>query len=177
MTISLRPATAADADALAEVVGEGFESYRSFAPPGWEPPDRLELALGLVMRLPDPGWWCLVAEEGGVVVGQAAIMPAERHRRPDTDPALAHLLQLFVRRALWGTGLAVRLHAGALEEAARRGFTAIRLFTPADHARARRFYEREGWSAPADGVADSLAGLPIIELRRPLGGSGSRASA
>ena len=34
------------------------------------------------------------------------------------------------RAAHWGTGLAQRLHAAALDEARARGFTAMRLFTP-----------------------------------------------
>jgi hypothetical protein len=35
---TLRTAAPADADRLATMLHEGFESYRSFAPPDWEPP-------------------------------------------------------------------------------------------------------------------------------------------
>ena len=166
--MNLRPAVPADADALADVVGEGFDTYREFAPEGWEPPDRLELAMGLVMRLGDPDWWCVLGEEDGVVAGHVAIMPATKHRWPVDDPSMAHLLQLFVRRPWWGTGLATRLHGLCVAEAEARGFTSMRLFTPEQQHRARRFYEREGWTAPAPGWLDTELGLRIIEYRRTL---------
>ena len=43
----------------------------------------------------------------------------------------------------------------------------MRLYTPAGQARARRFYEREGFAA-AGGPQDRGLGLPVIEYRRPL---------
>ena len=66
----IRPATAADADTLAATVAEGFDSYRAFAPAGWEPPDmgsRRE-------RLGMPGTWCESAERDGEAVGHVAFM-------------------------------------------------------------------------------------------------------
>jgi hypothetical protein len=56
----------------------------------------------------------------------------------------------------------------ALEEAARRGFPTIRLFTPVGQARARRFYEREGWEERGEPF-DAPLGLSLIEYRRELG--------
>ena len=93
-------------------------------------------------------------------------MDATRHRWPDV-PGVAHFWQLFVRAPWWGTGLATELHAAAVAEAAHRGFAAMRLFTPAGQARARRFYEREGWTggAPFD---DDTFGMPLVEYRREL---------
>jgi hypothetical protein len=60
------------------------------------------------------------------------------------------------------------LHARALDEAAHRGFTAMRLFTPAGQARARRFYEREGWKVAGEPFDDSEFGLALVEYRREL---------
>ena len=170
MSPELRRATAADVDVISEIVVEGFGTYRDFAPEGWEPPNRLELAMGMAMRLPDPAWWCLVAETDGVLGGTVAFMPASQHRRASEEPGLAHLLNLFVRPPLWGTGLARRLHAAAVGEATARGFTAMRLFTPAAQERARRFYEREGWAPAGEPhVEADVGGLEIVEYRRPLG--------
>ena len=39
--LTLREATLADAAEMAETVGIGFETYRAFAPAGWEPPPLL----------------------------------------------------------------------------------------------------------------------------------------
>ena len=46
--------------------------------------------------------------------------------------------------------------------------TRMRLFTPERHARARRFYEREGWVPRGDRRPESDFGMDIVEYRRPL---------
>ena len=83
-----------------------------------------------------------------------------------TDNAsLAHISNLFVRRDYWGAGLAGDLHQAALEAARERGFTELRLFVATGQARARRFYEREGWLPPGDPFDDPIPGLTMIEYR------------
>jgi hypothetical protein len=57
--------------------------------------------------------------------------------------------------------------AGA-DEARARAFTAMRLFTPAGQARARRFYEREGWSAVGGAFLVPALGLEVVEYRYAL---------
>ena len=161
----VRRATPADADALAEIVVDGFASYLEFAPAGWKAPDRLELALGFAVQLQTADRWCWIAEAGGAGVGQVAIMPVSLSRVPVDEPDLAHLSHLFVRRSAQGTGVAKRLLTLAHDEARAAGFTAIRLFTPADHARARRFYEREGWKPRGERFFEPPIGLDLIEYR------------
>jgi GNAT superfamily N-acetyltransferase len=75
---------------------------------------------------------------------------------------------LFVRPPWWGSGLATRLNALAVAEAAGRGYTAIRLHTPAGQRRARAFYEREGWSTDGVLVPEPLLGIDLVEYRRDL---------
>lgn len=78
------------------------------------------------------------------------------------EEGLIHLRHLFVYEPWWGTGVAPQLHARAVEAMAGRP---ARLFTPAPHARARRFYEREGWTLRA--VSDNEHfGMPMAEYRR-----------
>lgn len=73
-----------------------------------------------------------------------------------------------VRRDWWGSGLATHLHAVALQAADGRRFTTLRLHTPADHGRARRFYEREGWTPAGQPFDDEAFGMAIVEYRREL---------
>jgi GNAT superfamily N-acetyltransferase len=168
MSWSLRRAGPRDAEQVATVEYEGFEGYRSFAPPGWEPPDRQE-ELGRVRgHLSGPEVWCLLAEEDGRPAGHVAFMPARIHPNRSEEAGLAHLWQLFVRPPWWGTGLATALHAEALREARARGFTAMRLFTPAAQARARRFYEREGWTVAVEATDAPDFGMPLVEYRRAI---------
>jgi GNAT superfamily N-acetyltransferase len=165
---ALRAATADDAEAMVAVTAEGFETYRSFAPEGWTPPSASDELERLLRLLEDSDVWYQVAEHDGALVGHVGFLPAERTFAPAGDPGLAHFRQLFVTRALWGTGLATRLHAAAIDEARARGFTAMRLFTPGGQERARRFYEREGWSLARPPAFDERIGLEIAEYRRAL---------
>ena len=166
--LAFRAATPADAERLAVVCMEGFETYRAFAPPGWNKPSAEEAAQILAARLDAPTVWSLMAEQGSEVAGYVTLLPATDSRRPVSDPRLAHFWMLFVRAAWWGSGLASRLHGAACAAAAERGFTAMRLFTPAEQSRARRFYEREGWTAVAPAAVDEELGLAIVEYRRAL---------
>lgn len=167
--LRIRPATPADADALAEVVVEGMATYREFAPASWTPPDRLELALGIAIRLrgAEQSTWVGVDREDAIA-GQVAYLPAMSSRKPAGDPHCAHLNQLFVRPVWWGTGLATRLLALAIGDAVARGFTTMRLFTPAEQARARRFYEREGFAVRGEPEFEPPLGLTLVEYRRAL---------
>jgi GNAT superfamily N-acetyltransferase len=106
-----------------------------------------------------------VAESNGEPVGQITILPAARAPRPVDDSALAHVSNLFVRRDFWGAGLARELQRAAVEGAGEHGFTELRLFVAAGQARARRFYEREGWSPAGDEFDDPIPGLTMIECR------------
>jgi GNAT superfamily N-acetyltransferase len=164
-----RSATPSDAERLARAVIEELEGYRSFAPEGWAPPPVAIEVAHLRRLLGDKRVWCLLAEAAGDVVGQITFLPAARAVHPVEDPGLAHLRNLFVRRDQWGTGLASGLHAAAVEEARERGFSRMRLFTPAGQGRARRFYEREGWMPVGDEFHDPGPNLALVEYRRALG--------
>jgi GNAT superfamily N-acetyltransferase len=166
--LEFRPATVDDAGNLAAVLVEGFETYRAFAPDDWRTPAVQDVADDLAMRLETPRVWCMLAERRSDVAGYVSLLPADDSRRPVGDPGLMHFWMLFVRAPWWGSGLAQRLHAAACEAATMRGFTAMRLFTPRDQTRARRFYEREGWSVAGGPYVDEQLGLAIVEYRRAL---------
>jgi GNAT superfamily N-acetyltransferase len=161
--IRLRRATIADAEPLAQGVIEGVEDYPSFAPPGWTGPSFEAELKHLRQGLADPEVCCLVAESEGALLGQITVLPAARSPHPIDDSSLAHISNLFVHRDYWGCGLAADLHRAAVEAAGGCGFTELRLFVAAGQARARRFYEREGWRPVGEPFDDPRTGLTMIE--------------
>jgi GNAT superfamily N-acetyltransferase len=165
---ALRAATVSDAEAMVAVTVEGFSGYHAFAPAGWTAPSASEELERLRHLLADDDVWYWVAEHEGELVGHVGFLPSRLSFARIDDPGLGHFRQLFVRTAHWGTGLATRLHAAAIDEARARGFDAMRLFTPAGQERARRFYEREGWSLARPPAYDERLGLEIAEYRRAL---------
>jgi GNAT superfamily N-acetyltransferase len=163
--LRFRAAVPEDAPRMAACVIEGFEGYREFAPASWAHPTVADETANIERGLGRPGVWSLLAEDGDELAGHVSVIPAAEARRPVADPGLAHLWQLFVRRPWWGTGLALQLLDAAIAAVTARGFTAMRLYTPAEQHRARRFYEREGWHVAGPPKLDREFGLEIVEYR------------
>ena len=165
----LRAATVEDAETIAETVQIAFASYRAWAGPAYDPPpaalelERIREGLGR------PSTWALLALSGEEPAGHVAITQAREREEPRPDiPGLAHFWMLFVRPPWWGSGLAARLNGLAVEEAAARGYAAMRLHTPAGNLRARAFYEREGWRTDGVAIPEPMLGLDLVEYRRDL---------
>ena len=166
--IALRPPTVADAERLARLVIEGFERYGEFAPAGFTPPPLEPEVERLRELLGDPRVWSRLAEVDGRSAGQITMLPASIAGIAVDDGGLIHLRNLFVEPEFWGTGVARALHDAGLVEARERGFPRARLFTPAGNARARRFYEREGWTQAAEEFFEARLGLALVEYRYAL---------
>jgi ribosomal protein S18 acetylase RimI-like enzyme len=168
-TFSLRPATLDDVPEIVETVQQGFATYAEFAPRGWTPPEEPIERAGIVDRLPQADVWCVMAFDGDTAAGHVAFHQA-RGSAPAREliPDLAHLWMLFIREPWWGSGLAPHLHDMAIEEAAARGYPAMRLYTPHGQARARAFYERRGWELEAGPNFEPMLGLDLVEYRRAL---------
>jgi GNAT superfamily N-acetyltransferase len=173
-TIVTRRADPSDLDAMLAHIAAGFASYTAFAPAGWLPPaDTAARREWQAEVLADPATWALVALVEGARVGHVAFMPARERSATDPRaasqarpvvPGLAHLWQLFVAPDWWGHGVAPVLHDAAIAEMRTQSYRSARLFTPSQHARARRFYERRGWGAADEAWNDELA-LLLAEYR------------
>lgn len=146
-----------DAESLQFNVAVCFDGFRAFAPSGWSPPDELspdavEKLRGLLGRA---DCYALMAVYQGSPVAHVVWEPVDDR---------AHLRHLFVLEAWWGTGAAGALHERAVEAMGDRGRKRARLVTPAAQARARRFYERRGWTL--GGIRpDPRLGLDLAEYR------------
>lgn len=96
------------------------------------------------MQLRDPSFAVRIAEADCVPVGYVKIGPMKL----PVEPGCASMLldQLYVRGEHHGGGIARQLMDWAIEEARRRGAKALYLTVFIDNHRARRFYDRYGFS-------------------------------
>ena len=165
--LTRRIAAPTDVSAIARNLTEGFDSYREWAARSWSSPILGPAAIEhLQARLSHDDLWCQVALDGNDIVGHVALSLSTCEDPDPPPPGVVNLWQLFVRRAWHGRGVATELMRAAVEQAAERGFSTLRLWTPRGAARARRFYEREGWHPTGALHQDSPSGLPTIEYAR-----------
>jgi GNAT superfamily N-acetyltransferase len=167
VTVRLRRAGAEDAALVSETLDEGFASYADWAP-GWSNPTDEAAPGRLARRLASPDVWALIALDGDDVAGHVAVAEHSPSPVAAAPPGHAKLWQIFVRARWQGTGLATTLLREAEREAIGRGFLHMALWTPRDNMRARRFYEREGWSTSGREQEENPMGLPLVEYVREL---------
>lgn len=125
--------------------------------------ERQQAAWEPLIGHPSPSTVVLVAEEAGRITGVAAAGPA---RDEDVEAGEGELYALYVEPARWGRGDAVALHAAALEHLRRQRLMTALAWALAENGRARRFYEREGWTP--DGARRARFGAVAVRLRRKL---------
>lgn len=164
---TVRPATRQDLATLADLLAEGLATYRRWAPSGWQAPPRASMLLGLMHSFGQDGSWGLVAFSEGEPAGQVTARP-ERDPDGELRPGVARMTQLFVREQYWGSGLASELHELVLEEMRTRGFERACLWAAVGQARARAFYEREGWRPTGAIDPDNDLRLELMEYELEL---------
>jgi GNAT superfamily N-acetyltransferase len=101
------------------------------------------------------GW---VAERDDEVVGVAVYA-----RESETT---GELRALYVAPDAWGTGAAQALLGAALDAMRENGIEEALLWVGEANARARRFYEREGWSVDGAGRQSTLGPVEVRYRRR-----------
>ena len=171
--LASRPAAPGDEPALAALIAACDETYREFAPPGWEPPPpgrELERWRG---RITDGSWWTRVADEpGGRIVAlvcftQAVVERGDGLRMLEPIAGRAHVSAVFTHPDRWRQGVAAAMLAEAEDAMRSAGYAEAQLWTP-EQAPARRFYEATGWTH--DGRRQWLAeiAMPIVAYVKAL---------
>jgi GNAT superfamily N-acetyltransferase len=100
-----------------------------------------------------------VADDAGRVVGFASV--GENRLDPDEG----ELYAIYVLPEAWGGGAGPALMAAALDALRAEGFRIAVLWVLEDNPRARRFYEREGWTADGTRREEELLGVSVSEVR------------
>lgn len=158
----LRPARPDDAARLGRLhVDCWLDAYRGMMPDpvldGLSVEERIDRWSKLLSRPPAFGGTWLACVDG-VDVGFVSVGPAR-----DAD-STAEIYALYLLAKSWGTGLGRRMLEMAIDAlgATRRPLT---LWVLDDNLRARRFYERAGFTMDGKRRIDSIAGFPLPHTR------------
>lgn len=165
-----RAATPRDAVALTGLITSAMDTYRGFAGPGWKPPPPLqqETEMRTTLRRGDTRARVAFDADGGLV-GFTGWTPAPSEDAPsDGAVARAHLWALFAAPPAWGTGLAEELHSWSIDGMRGHGYVSAQLWVVRENARARAFYEREGWSAAGGEMHNKQLALTMVRYERGL---------
>ena len=170
--VSVRPARAADAEAIAGVQLVTWRTaYRSLLPPevldDWDEPAAVAAWRAAVVTPPTPGHTVLVALDGAAVAGFAAVAPAElaAGERPTPDGATSEVTALLVEPRWGRRGHGSRLLAAAVDLAAAQDVVRLQMWVPEADEVTSRFLAQAGWAA--DGWARTLdAGSTTVRQLR-----------
>lgn len=136
MAAVIRPGVPEDALAMGRVYADGWKAgYRGLIPETFLASLTAEGCAPRPASIRADG--CLVAEANGALCGLTAFGPAR-----DGGP-LGEIYTLYVLPAYWRQGIGGQLLRGAMNVLARR-YDGVSLWTLAENARARAFYERMG---------------------------------
>jgi ribosomal protein S18 acetylase RimI-like enzyme len=167
--VTLRPATPADARAIAAISVRGWEhAYADFL-------DSRVLAQRTVESQAERwrAWLAgdvtqtTVAQVAGRIAGYATVGAS---RDADATPAVGELAGLYVDPSAQGAGLGTQLLEDALTRLSAAGFTSATLWVFEENGLGRAFYERHGWAVDPGGAGREGADWhgPAVRYRRDL---------
>ena len=166
MTVTCRPATAADLNAVAEVrIRTWQHAFRGIVPQAYL--DGLSPAAEADRRrarFPGPPGQH-VAEVGGRVVGWAVVGPYRADHGDAPAPGCGEVNAIYVLPDRWGQGIGRALMAYALGDLRRQGLAPVLLWVLAANDRARRFYQRAGFRPDGATHDFEIGGGTLPEVR------------
>ena len=169
MSGGVRRAIPRDADAIAHVhVTSWRAAYRGLVHDDYlDDLSERERAAGWRRGIEEGPGRALIAEEAGRVVGFVALGPI---RDGAPDPGIGEIYAIYVLPERWGNGIGGDLFAGATEELRESGFSTGVLYVLQGNDRARRFYEKAGWTTDEIVTTEHIdcLDLPVVCYRTDL---------
>ncbi|MCF3120510.1 GNAT family N-acetyltransferase [Streptomyces arenae] len=104
----------------------------------------------------------LVAEREGRAVGWVSFGPS---RDTDVPPGEAELYALYAHPEHYSTGVGRALVQECVARCAAAGHGRLRLWVVEGNTRARRFYDRAGFTPDGARAPDEVDGMPVPEIR------------
>ncbi|MBV8259274.1 MAG: GNAT family N-acetyltransferase [Actinobacteria bacterium] len=161
--MEVRPARVEDAAALAEIHVRTWQAaYEHVFGAERLATIDLERRVGQWQRWlaePQPHWRVFAAAEDERVVGFSWL--GESRTAADEG----ELYAIYVLPESWGSGPGPALMAATLEALREDGFRGALLWVLEDNPRARRFYEREGWTTDGTRREEEFLGVEVAEVR------------
>ncbi len=158
--MEIRAMTAAD-DRM--MISRVYERSWKFAYRGIIPQDYLDaIPEGRwAPNLDRDGWSTLVCVEDGEIVGTSSFCAS----RFDEFPGWGEIVSLYLLPEQIGKGRGRALMDAALAALNEQGYEKVFLWVLEGNARARRFYERYGFSATEDVIENDIGGKTLREVR------------
>lgn len=167
-TVTVRTAEIDDAEAMGVAHVAAWQgAYRGIIPDSFldalDPVQRAAEWRTVIGRNPTPTEGRrLVVELDGDVVGLALVWSC---RHDDSPPGLGELILINLAPPAWGTGAGTALLAECESSLADCGYDEAVLWVATENARARRFYERQGWHADGATRTEEIDGAAVAETR------------
>lgn len=138
------------------------ESWR-YAYRGILPQDYLDAIPGgrWAKNLDIPGWHTMVLVENGEYIGTSSFSRSRSPRFPDDG----EVISIYLLPEHIGQGLGRLLMDAVLEELRKQGFSKAFLWVLEENGRARRFYERYGFTCTGERTEGVIGGKRVRELR------------
>lgn len=159
--VTVRPATAEDADAIGRVHAETWRAAYAgvFPEAAFDVEERRRWWRRWFAQEPRPRAATFVAELDGEVVGFAGVGASRE------EDGVGELYTIYVDPGRWGTGAGRALIADAESSLAGSGFAEAMLWVLEGNERAERFYRAAGWSRDGGRKAEQFQGAEIVEVR------------
>jgi GNAT superfamily N-acetyltransferase len=159
--VIVRPASAADADAIGRVHAETWRAAYSgvFPESAFDVEARQEWWRQAFERERPPTSAIFVAELDGVVVGFAGVGASRE------EEGVGELYTIYVDPRRWGTGAGRALIERAEASLAASGFTEVLLWVLEGNDRAERFYRAAGWMHDGGRRVEEFQGAAVPEVR------------
>ncbi len=146
-----------------EAISRIYEESWRFAYCGIIPQDYLDaIPKGRwVKNLNIPEWCTMVCIENGEYIGTSSFCKSRFKQYPD----YGEVISIYFLPDYIGKGYGGVLLKTVLDELKKQGFSEVFLWVLEENIRARRFYEKYGFSCTGEYLDDNIGGKDIREVR------------
>ena len=114
-----------------------------------------------VKNLDIPGWSVMLCLEGGEPIGTGSFSRSRSERYPDAG----EVISIYLLPEYWGKGCGGPLLEAMVTELEKQGYSEAFLRVLEENERARRFYEKHGFSRAGETTETVIGGKALREIR------------